>query len=75
MSFFQKTSPLKEPPLPSRKRSCIAQQSPPLATPATQKAWAPVDSWARRVAGAAHRRRDRATQSRMRLARFPVLKP
>ena len=32
-----------------------------------------MDSLARRVAGEAHLRHDRATQSRMRLARFPVI--
>jgi len=62
-----------EHPLTSLTRSCIAQQSTPLATQATQKAWSPVDSLARRVEGEAHRRRDRATQSRLRLARFPVI--
>jgi DNA replication protein DnaC len=59
--------------LTSLKLSLLAQQYTPLAKQATQKAWAQVDSLARRVEGEAQRRRDRATQSRMRLARFPVI--
>ncbi len=62
-----------EHPLTSLTLSFLAQQSTPLATQATQKAWSPVDSLARLVEGEAHRRRDRATQSRIRLARFPVI--
>jgi DNA replication protein DnaC len=54
--------------------SFIAQQYTPLAKQATQKAWSHVDYLARLVEGEAHRRRDRATQSRIRLARFPVIK-
>src|SRR5437870_8793182 len=56
------------------KLAFIAQQYTPLAKPATQKAWSHVDYLARLVEGEAHRRRDRATQSRIRLARFPVIK-
>ena len=56
------------------KLSFIAQQYTPLAKQATQKAWSHVDYLARLVEGEAHRRRDRATQSRIRLARFPVIK-
>ncbi len=56
------------------KLSFIAQQYTPLATQATQKAWSHVDYLARLVEGEAHMRRDRATKSRIRLARFPVIK-
>jgi DNA replication protein DnaC len=56
------------------KLSFIAQQYTPLATQATQKAWSHVDYLARLLEGEAHVRRDRATQSRIRLARFPVIK-
>ena len=56
------------------KLSCIAQQYAPLAKQAAQKAWSHVDYLARLVEGEAHVRRDRATQSRIRLARFPVIK-
>jgi len=60
--------------LTSLKLAFIAQQYTPLAKQATQKAWSHVDSLARLVAGEAHMRRDRATKSRIRLARFPVIK-
>lgn len=55
------------------KLSFIAQQYTPLATQATQKAWSHVDYLARLVEGEAHMRRDHATKSRIRLARFPVI--
>ncbi len=45
-----------------------------LATQAAHNMWPHVDYLARLVEGEAHLRRDRATQSRMRLARFPVIK-
>jgi DNA replication protein DnaC len=45
-----------------------------LATQAAQKEWSSVDYLARLVEGEAHVRQDRATQSRIRLARFPVIK-
>jgi DNA replication protein DnaC len=63
-----------EPHLAYLKLSVIAAQYAELATHATQKAWPHVDYLAKLVAGEADGRRDRATQSRMRLARFPVIK-
>ena len=44
-----------------------------LAKQAVHKAWSHVDYWARLLEGEADLRRDRATKSRMRLARFPVI--
>jgi DNA replication protein DnaC len=52
----------------------IAAQYAELATHAAQKAWSHVDYLARLVEGEADLRRDRATKSRIRLARFPVIK-
>jgi len=54
--------------------SFIAAQYADLATHAAQKAWPHVDYLAALLAGEADGRRDRATQSRIRLARFPVSK-
>ena len=56
------------------KLAFMAQHYAALATQAAQKMWPHVDYLARLVEGEAHLRRDRATQSRIRLARFPVLK-
>src|SRR5215510_3534530 len=56
------------------KLSFIAAQYAELATHAAHKAWSHVDYLATLVEGEAHVRRDRATKSRIRLARFPVIK-
>lgn len=56
------------------KLSFIAAQYATLAKDATQKAWSHVDYLARLVEGEADLRKDRATKSRIRLARFPVIK-
>jgi DNA replication protein DnaC len=52
----------------------IAAQYAELATQAVQKEWSHVDYLARLLEGEADFRRDRATNSRIRLARFPVIK-
>jgi DNA replication protein DnaC len=52
----------------------MAQHYTELATQAAHKMWPHVEYLARLVEGEAHLRRDRATQSRIRLARFPVIK-
>ncbi|HSX79416.1 MAG TPA: ATP-binding protein, partial [Candidatus Saccharimonadia bacterium] len=56
------------------KLAFIAEQYAPFATQAADKAWAHVDYVARLLEGEVGGRRDRATQSRVRLARFPVIK-
>jgi DNA replication protein DnaC len=56
------------------KLAFMAQHYAELATQAAQNMWPPVDYLARLVAGEADMRRDRATKSRIRLARFPVIK-
>lgn len=56
------------------KLSFIAQHYAELAKQAAQKAWPHVDYLARLAEGEAEWRRDRATKSRIRLARFPVIK-
>ena len=56
------------------KLSFIAAQYAELAHQAAHKAWSHVDYLATLVEGEAHVRRDRATTSRIRLARFPVIK-
>ncbi len=56
------------------KLSFIAEQYAEWANQATHKAWSHVDYLAQLLEGEAHVRRDRATQSRIRLARFPVIK-
>ena len=56
------------------KLSFIAAQYAELAKQAAHKAWPHVDYLARLVEGEADLRRDRATKSRIRLARFPVIK-
>jgi len=60
--------------LASLKLSFIAEQYAELATHAAQHAWSPVDYLAKLLEGEADVRRDRATKSRIRLARFPVIK-
>jgi DNA replication protein DnaC len=56
------------------KLSFIAQQYTPLAQQAAHKGWSHVNYLAQLVEGEANVRRDRATQSRIRLAHFPVIK-
>ncbi len=56
------------------KLSFIAEHSAVLATQAAHKQWSHVDYLSRLIEGEAHVRRDRATQNRIRMARFPVLK-
>jgi DNA replication protein DnaC len=56
------------------KLSFMAQHYEELATQAAHKMWPHVEYLARLAEGEAHLRRDRATQSRLRLARFPVIK-
>ena len=56
------------------KLSCIAAQYADLATHAAHKTWSHVDYLATLLEGEVAVRRDRATQSRIRLARFPVIK-
>src|SRR5215470_17901433 len=63
-----------EPPLPSLKLTFMAQHSAELATQAAQKMWPHVDYLAKLAEGEADLRRDRAPKSRIRLARFPVIK-
>jgi DNA replication protein DnaC len=52
----------------------IAEPYAPMATQAAHKAWSHVDYLARLTQGEVDVRRDRATQNRIRLARFPVIK-
>ena len=56
------------------KLAFMAQHYAELATQAAQKMWPHVDYLARLLEGEAHMRQDRATKSRIRLARFPVIK-
>ena len=56
------------------KLALITQHYAELATQADQQAWSHVDYLARLVEGEAQCRHDRATKSRSRLARFPVIK-
>ena len=63
-----------EPHLTYVKLAFIAQHYAPLATQAAQHAWSPVAYLARLLEGEVNMRKDRSTQSRIRLARFPVLK-
>jgi DNA replication protein DnaC len=51
----------------------MAQHYAELAHHAAHQMWPHVEYLARLVAGEAHLRRDRATKSRLRLARFPIL--
>jgi len=64
-----------EPHLTSLNLPCIAEQYAELAKLAAQKEWSHIDYLATLLEGEANLRHDRATQSRMRLARFPVIKP
>ena len=52
----------------------IAEHYGEMATQAAQKQWSHVDYLDRLTQGEADLRRDRATQNRIRLARFPVIK-
>ena len=56
------------------KLGFIAEQYAALAKHAAHKAWSHVDYLAKLMEGEANVRRDRATKSRIRLARFPVIK-
>jgi DNA replication protein DnaC len=60
--------------LAALKLAFMAEHYAPLAQQAAQKTWSHVDYLTRLAEGEAHLRRDRATQSRIRLARFPVIK-
>ena len=63
-----------EPHLTYLKLAFIAQHYLPLATQAAQHSWSHVDYLAKLLEGEVEVRRDRATKSRIRLARFPVIK-
>jgi DNA replication protein DnaC len=63
-----------EPHLTYLKLAFMAQHYAELATQAAQKMWPHVDYLAQRLEGEVEGRRDRATKSRIRLARFPVIK-
>ena len=54
--------------------SYFREQHQPLAREAAEKNWTPLDFLSRLVEGEALRRKDRATQRRLRAARFPVIK-
>jgi DNA replication protein DnaC len=56
------------------KLAFMAEPYSALAQQAAQKQWSHVESLARLAEGEADIRRDRATQNRIRLARFPVIK-
>ena len=60
--------------LASLQLALIAEHSAALAQQAAQQSWSHVDYLATLLEGEAAGRRERATHSRMRLARFPVLK-
>src|SRR5215475_5441568 len=80
MSASHHTSPVTTPssdvePHPSYlKLTFIAPHYAPLATQAAQHEWSHVAYLARLLEGEANMRQDRATKSRIRLARFPVIK-
>src|SRR5215510_3035302 len=80
MSTSTKTQPAPTPSgdvehhLTYLKLAFITQHYAELATQAAQQAWSHVDYLARLAEGEAQWRRDRATKSRIRLARFPVIK-
>src|SRR6516162_10406401 len=63
-----------EPHLTYLQLAFIAQHYAPLATQAAQHEWSHVAYLARLLEGEANMRKDRATKSRIRLARFPVIK-
>lgn len=56
------------------KLSFITEHYAPWANQAAQQQWSHVDYLAKLLEGEANLRRDRATQNRVRLARFPVIK-
>jgi DNA replication protein DnaC len=56
------------------KLSCIAEQYIEVAQHAAQHEWSHIDYLATLLEGEVDVRRDRATKSRVRLARFPVIK-
>ena len=56
------------------KLAFIAEQYADLAQHAAHKAWSHIDYLGKLLEGEANLRRDRATKSRIRLARFPVIK-
>ena len=56
------------------KLAFIAEHYGELAQQAATKECSHIEYLGQLVEGEAHRRRDRATQNRMRLARFPVMK-
>jgi DNA replication protein DnaC len=72
----ESTTPLRdvEHHLTYLKLAFIAAQYAELATQAVHQEWSHVDYLARLLEGEADLRRDRATKSRLRLARFPVIK-
>ena len=72
----QSTTPLStlDQHLAYLKLSFIAEPYAALATQAADKAWSHVDYLARLMEGEADARGDRATKSRSRVARFPVMK-
>ena len=80
MSIHKDQLPLTTPPsdldhhLGYLKLSFIAGHYAELATQAVPKQWSHIDYLDRLVEGEAQVRRDRATKSRIRLARFPVTK-
>jgi len=80
MSIRKDQPPLTTPPsdldhhLGYLKLSFIAGHYAELATQAVPKQWSHIDYLDRLVEGEAQVRRDRATKSRIRLARFPVIK-
>jgi DNA replication protein DnaC len=76
-------TPMPEPPtslravehhLTALKRPVIAGQYAARAQLAAQQEWSHMAYLATRLEGEANLRRDRATPSRIRLARFPVIK-
>lgn len=68
------TSDQVEPYLHDLKLAFIAEHYRDLAKQAAHKQWAHLDYLGQLVEGEAHLRQDRATQRRIRLARFPVIK-
>jgi DNA replication protein DnaC len=56
------------------KLSYFREYHQPLAKEAVEKAWSPLDFLSRLVEGEALRRKDHATQRRIKAARFPVIK-
>ena len=60
-------------PLSSLTLSCMAEHDGDMATQAAPTPWSHVEALASLTPGEAAVRRDRATQHRLRLARFPVM--